>query len=573
MERTSHHPAIDADRQVRFMHLFLPIRHRLVLFARAMTRTREDAEDLVGETVLAAYRTFDRIRDHGAFPAYLFTTATRINAERTRRSRRFDVRAHDAFVSLPCPSVGPDIAADVALLHRALARLPERTRETVVLFEIADLSLDAIQRIQGGSLSGVKSRVVRGRAQLTAMLAEDESTQRARALPLAAFASTPGVVPAALPTAMVVGPSLDELFDRFREQPGIDEEEAWEILRRGIGRTTPGDHSPAARIGRGMLSLAAAFGVLSLSPTGGVDTPASVGPHVARAASVAATTPMAAPMMSAPSAISDFVLPIEPVRTAALTADNRRSTRVDPALDPRTLTGVVPSSADAPMNERPIAETIAMPATPPPLVISDRDSLRSPLALLPDEDDELPEVASAFDSSRTVSVTAAPIAFLFTRIAQVSVEYAFDPTHSIGAFGGLGYVSTGSYLSPRTAGGVIGAQANCYLVGDFEHGMQLGLTALYSRFDVNASPDFYHAGTDVSAIAHLGYKLVLPSGLTGNVQAGLGWCYGNVNMTTLYFAMAHSYSQSVDPSIGPYAWNEFAESWTGMVQVNIGYSF
>jgi len=42
----------------------------------------------------------------------------------------------------------------------------------VILFEISGLSLQEIVEIQGGSLSGVKSRIVRGRERLAVLLGE-----------------------------------------------------------------------------------------------------------------------------------------------------------------------------------------------------------------------------------------------------------------------------------------------------------------------------------------------------------------------------------------------------------------
>jgi RNA polymerase sigma-70 factor (ECF subfamily) len=69
----------------------------------------------------------------------------------------------------------PEASADVALLYEALKRLPAAQRESVVLFEISGLSLQEIRQIQGGSLSGVKSRVTRGRRRLAEILGADDS--------------------------------------------------------------------------------------------------------------------------------------------------------------------------------------------------------------------------------------------------------------------------------------------------------------------------------------------------------------------------------------------------------------
>ncbi len=64
----------------------------------------------------------------------------------------------------------PETAAEIRIVMDALDKLPEKMRETVVLFDISDLSLGEIRHIQGGTLSGVKSRLKRGREQLTRAL-------------------------------------------------------------------------------------------------------------------------------------------------------------------------------------------------------------------------------------------------------------------------------------------------------------------------------------------------------------------------------------------------------------------
>ena len=149
------------DRQERFLALLLPVRNRLVHFARAMTRHREEADDLVGDTILAALERFDQIRGHEAFLSYLFTIAVRIHRRRRWRGRLFGSYNEEQAATIPDRGSSPDRAADVAMLHKALAKLPERQREALVLFEISDLTLEEIRVVQGGSLSGGKARIVR----------------------------------------------------------------------------------------------------------------------------------------------------------------------------------------------------------------------------------------------------------------------------------------------------------------------------------------------------------------------------------------------------------------------------
>lgn len=164
------------ERQERFLELLLPLRNRLVHFARAMTRNREEANDLVSDTILAALERFDAVRGKEAFLSYLFTIAVRIHRRRQWRGRLFGSYNEEEASAIADEGAAPDRSADVAMLHHALDKLPERQREAVVLFEISDLSLEEIRVIQGGSLSGVKSRIVRGRRKLAELLGATENS-------------------------------------------------------------------------------------------------------------------------------------------------------------------------------------------------------------------------------------------------------------------------------------------------------------------------------------------------------------------------------------------------------------
>jgi RNA polymerase sigma-70 factor (ECF subfamily) len=167
------------EEKERFLALLLPLRERLSRFARSITGDPEEAHDLVGDTILAALEGFAKVRSEKAFLSYLFTIAVRIQRRKRWRRRLFD-RFDEPFAAKIVDTGTPaDAGNDLELLHRALARLPERQREAVVLFEITGLSLEEIREIQGGSLSGVKSRVSRGRQELARLLgAVDRPVER-----------------------------------------------------------------------------------------------------------------------------------------------------------------------------------------------------------------------------------------------------------------------------------------------------------------------------------------------------------------------------------------------------------
>lgn len=162
------------ERHERFLRLLEPFRVGFGRFCRAISSDRELARDLASEAILIVYEHIDSLRDESKFKSYLYTTAARLNKRQKHRERN---RApYDATQAETIRDNGTeaDSRHDIELLHSMLSRLPEAQREAVILFEISGLSLEEIRNIQGGSLSGVKSRISRGRELLTKMMSDNE---------------------------------------------------------------------------------------------------------------------------------------------------------------------------------------------------------------------------------------------------------------------------------------------------------------------------------------------------------------------------------------------------------------
>src|SRR5690242_12671645 len=101
------------QRKEAFMTLLSPLQHRLVHFARVMTRSREDAEDLVHDTVLSAFERFESVRESEAFLAYLFTIASRLYRRRRWRARLFGDYDPEWAETIRDEHASPETAADV----------------------------------------------------------------------------------------------------------------------------------------------------------------------------------------------------------------------------------------------------------------------------------------------------------------------------------------------------------------------------------------------------------------------------------------------------------------------------
>ncbi|HYM20749.1 MAG TPA: sigma-70 family RNA polymerase sigma factor [Candidatus Kapabacteria bacterium] len=161
---------LEQEKHDRFLCALEHVRGGFARFCRAISSDNESARDLASESILILYEKFDSLRDPVKFKSYLFTTAARLEKRRRHRERNkapFDTSELELRISA---EPAPDANADIELLYDALAKLPTEQRDAVVLFEISGLTLEEIRRIQGGSLSGVKSRIARARKKLRELL-------------------------------------------------------------------------------------------------------------------------------------------------------------------------------------------------------------------------------------------------------------------------------------------------------------------------------------------------------------------------------------------------------------------
>ena len=156
------------EKQEEFLELLEPHKAGLLRFCRALTKTSDTAKDLASETILITYERFESLHNKAALKSYLYTIASRL--ARSERSLNIRHASYDEASGIEYTGAAPDVLADIHLLQEALEKLPEKIREAVIMFEISGLSLIEIKEIQGGSLSGVKMRIARGRKKLAKLL-------------------------------------------------------------------------------------------------------------------------------------------------------------------------------------------------------------------------------------------------------------------------------------------------------------------------------------------------------------------------------------------------------------------
>ena len=135
-------------------------------YARALTRDREAADDLVQDTLVRALRS-ERLFHGGEIRSWLFTILTNLNRNRlrslSRRPQHAPLEDTDATDVAGPEAGGRDIA-------RALASLGEDQRAALLLVVLEGLSYREVADVQGVPIGTVMSRLARARAQIKAYL-------------------------------------------------------------------------------------------------------------------------------------------------------------------------------------------------------------------------------------------------------------------------------------------------------------------------------------------------------------------------------------------------------------------
>jgi RNA polymerase sigma-70 factor (ECF subfamily) len=167
-------PLSPADAE-RFRALVLPHLDAAYGFARFLTRDGPQAEDIVQEAFLKAYRGFAGFR--GGDPRAWLFAIVRNEFLSTVRGRPAWAEP-EAAEALPSEDDTPEAAllrsGDVATVRGAIEALPEPFRETLVLRELEELSYRQIAEVTAAPIGTVMSRLARARQMLLATLGEGD---------------------------------------------------------------------------------------------------------------------------------------------------------------------------------------------------------------------------------------------------------------------------------------------------------------------------------------------------------------------------------------------------------------
>jgi RNA polymerase sigma-70 factor (ECF subfamily) len=151
---------------------------RLFNYLYRLTGNRDEAEEIAQEAFVKAYIHADKYKTIARFSTWLYTIATNLVRNRIRSrsrapqlislwTRGYGDSDEERVLDIEDTGRGPDEAINDAelsgVINRAIAKIPEKYRESFVLREINELSYEEIAAVTGLKLGTVRSRINRAR--------------------------------------------------------------------------------------------------------------------------------------------------------------------------------------------------------------------------------------------------------------------------------------------------------------------------------------------------------------------------------------------------------------------------
>lgn len=159
-------------------------RGRLRAFILRRVRDPDDAEDLLQEVMLRIHRHIGELDQASALSGWVFTIARNAIIDDRRRASRREYPVGLAPVDAATPEASddiPDMRAEIGhCVAPLLGSIPPGYADALTLTEVKGLTQVEAARAAGISVSGMKSRVQRGRKELRRLLLECCEVERDR---------------------------------------------------------------------------------------------------------------------------------------------------------------------------------------------------------------------------------------------------------------------------------------------------------------------------------------------------------------------------------------------------------
>jgi len=159
-----------------FSQLYALYGKKILNYIFRLTGSREEAEDLMQDTFVLAFRNLHSLKENAKFQSWLFRIAQN-NVFQKYRGKLPQIESIDAegpeesaITELASNSKGPEEVVLSGELERVVQRvineLPEKYRQVFVLSAIQKMSYQEISDIVGRSLASVKSDIHRARVEV-----------------------------------------------------------------------------------------------------------------------------------------------------------------------------------------------------------------------------------------------------------------------------------------------------------------------------------------------------------------------------------------------------------------------
>lgn len=166
--------SVSVDANEEFLRATLPAMDLVYNIARRVVPRSEDAQDLVQETYLAAFKAWCDHRRPRKVEPWLATiclniarSAFRHRARRPREMPLEEVAWVDAGIDVEREAIA---AIDRGALYQAMWALPEEQRVAIALVDLAGLSTMEAAKVMNSPRGTVLSRLHRGRRALASLL-------------------------------------------------------------------------------------------------------------------------------------------------------------------------------------------------------------------------------------------------------------------------------------------------------------------------------------------------------------------------------------------------------------------
>ncbi|MEC7764748.1 MAG: RNA polymerase sigma factor [Pseudomonadota bacterium] len=139
-------------------------------FAASLTRNSAAADDLVQDTIVKAWKNFDKFKPGTNLRAWLFTILRNTFYSDLRKKKREIEDVDGAMASTLSEKPHHDGRLALADFEKVFAQLPVEQREALILVGASGMSYEEAADTCGVAIGTIKSRINRGRARLAELL-------------------------------------------------------------------------------------------------------------------------------------------------------------------------------------------------------------------------------------------------------------------------------------------------------------------------------------------------------------------------------------------------------------------